>query len=643
MNRLGFVDPFHLSEFRQVVGFPMAIGVAFAFLAFGVCSAKQADIASESALQFSFDGNTTPGTGSVDVVVEGDPTYVDGLLGQALSIQGEGPATVLKYAVEKVKSDRLHDFSVLFWVRTTMPSDSRAVVLSTKDLSSNSLKSQKQQGWSFSISQGTWAWNMGSGNRRISYERSNGEFLKVNDGRWHQLGMTHDSSKGLIRLYFDGRNLVTYNVRDSGRFEFGSGNPLALGWNGTEPTQPASEYPPFVEGAAQLQRMVDEFNQIGLPAVKPDEFELLVSRPSRLLAAKIDRLDQENDALLVQKAKSFDLSGIEAISKRLMLSPFTVHQSSYYNEVALLFQLYRLENGKIAIDPRAAKRLARREVLNRPDFDLDELQLWDRTISAEEVAGNYSRFFPAQAPRQPEQRTSLVAGAWNIYHGGLHNSVERDGFDSRQSIIDLLKREKIDVLMMQETYSSGDYVAAELGYYFATTIDWDNMHQGANISVLSRFPIQDVFVPPNSTFMSVGTRVSLSQSQDIYVMSSWFGMRNFEDVFEFHRARFDESDSIPTLFAGDFNAVPHTDGGQSPASKRLLEYQFTDAYRELYPDVKTYPGYTHRSNRRIDQLYYKGEGLKNISTEVFSEWPSKFPSDHYLLKSEFELDYSTAE
>ena len=196
---------------------------------------------------------------------------------------------------------------------------------------------------------------------------------------------------------------------------------------------------------------------------------------------------------------------------------------------------------------------------------------------------------------------------------------------------------------MQETYSSGDYVAAELGYYFATTIDWDNMHQGANISVLSRFPIQDVFVPPKSTFMSVGTKVSLSQSQDIYVMSSWFGMRNFEDVFEFHRARFDESDSIPTLFAGDFNAVPHTDGGQSPASKKLLEYQFTDAYRELYPDVKKYPGYTHRSNRRIDQLYYKGEGLKNISTEVFSAWPSKFPSDHYLLKSEFELDYSTKE
>ena len=196
---------------------------------------------------------------------------------------------------------------------------------------------------------------------------------------------------------------MTYNVKDSGRFEFGSGNPLELGWKGTGPTQPASEYPAFVEGATQLQRMVDEFNQIGLPAVEPDEFELLVSRPARLLAAKIEKLDQEKDAALIEKTRSFDLSEIEAISKRLMRSPYTVHQSSYYNEVALLFQLYRLENGEITIDQRVAERLARRVVLNRPDFDLDELKLWDRTISADEVAEMYSRFFPLQAVRTTEE------------------------------------------------------------------------------------------------------------------------------------------------------------------------------------------------------------------------------------------------
>ncbi len=124
-------------------------------------------------------------------------------------------------------------------------------------------------------------------------------------------------------------------------------------------------------------------------------------------------------------------------------------------------------------------------------------------------------------------------------------------------------------------------------------------------------------------------------------MSNWFGMRNFDDVFSFHRARFDQSDSIPTLFAGDFNAVPHTDGGDSPASRKLLDYGFTDAFRSLRPNVENAPGFSHRSDRRIDQLYFKGTGLKAITSKVYSDWPTKFPSDHYLLKTVFGLDYST--
>ena len=71
-------------------------------------------------------------------------------------------------------------------------------------------------------------------------------------------------------------------------------------------------------------------------------------------------------------------------------------------------------------------------------------------------------------------------------------------------------------------------------------------------------------------------------------MSNWYGMDQFPAVFDFHESRFQESDVIPTLFAGDFNAVPHTDGGDSPASVRLLEAGFTDAFRSLYPDPQEY-------------------------------------------------------
>ena len=124
-------------------------------------------------------------------------------------------------------------------------------------------------------------------------------------------------------------------------------------------------------------------------------------------------------------------------------------------------------------------------------------------------------------------------------------------------------------------------------------------------------------------------------------MSNWYGMDQFSNVIDFHGARFGESESIPTLFAGDFNAVPHTDGADSPHSRVLLDAGFTDAFRSLHPDTRAEPGYTHRSGRRIDQLYYKGSGLRNTSTSLISTWPTGFPSDHYLIRATFELDYST--
>ena len=122
-------------------------------------------------------------------------------------------------------------------------------------------------------------------------------------------------------------------------------------------------------------------------------------------------------------------------------------------------------------------------------------------------------------------------------------------------------------------------------------------------------------------------------------MSNWYGMQQFPAVYDFHESSFENSDHIPVLFGGDFNAVPHTDGGDSPASKKMMKEGFTDAYRSLNSDVKKQPGFTHRSGSRIDQLYYKGKGLNLSSTEVISSWPAGFPSDHYLIVSKFKLNY----
>lgn len=242
-----------------------------------------------------------------------------------------------------------------------------------------------------------------------------------------------------------------------------------------------------------------------------------------------------------------------------------------------------------------------------------------------------------------QKLTSITAGVWNIHHGGIHNTVEKDGWDSRIRIAEIVKKENADVLMMQETYSHGDFIAAELGYYFASTVDRDYLNQGANISVLSRYPIEEIYVPKDSPFMNVAVKIAISKTQNIYVMSNWYGMQQFPTVFDFHKSRFQESDTIPTFLAGDFNAVPHTDGGNSPASWTLLEAGFSDAFRSLYPDVEKYPGYTHRRGRRIDQLYYKGQGLKNTSTKVVSTWPGGYPSDHFLIICKFDLNYSSVD
>lgn len=120
-------------------------------------------------------------------------------------------------------------------------------------------------------------------------------------------------------------------------------------------------------------------------------------------------------------------------------------------------------------------------------------------------------------------------------------------------------------------------------------------------------------------------------------MSNWYGMNQFANVFDVHKDRFAATATTPVFFAGDFNAIPHTDGGDSPASKAMLDAGFTDAFRSMYPNVEKFPGASHRSNRRIDQLYFKGAGLHHTSTRIINSWPTGFPSDHYLIRSHFEL------
>jgi endonuclease/exonuclease/phosphatase (EEP) superfamily protein YafD len=523
-----------------------------------------------------------------------------------------------------------------------MDSKERTVVLSHKEFVDNSLASHKQSGWVFYISGGTWAWNMGSGARRITYERDNGEHMPLNDGRWHQLTMTYDSARSEIRLFYDGHNKVVYNVDDSMGFDFTSGTPLVVGWAGTEASQQAEILPAIHTGAENLQELVHEFNRLGLNEVAPEEFVNLIVEPERFFDQKVDEMVQllgADGAAFRESMQSVDFGPVTAVEAELMQNPYTTHQAFSFMEVAPLLKIYTLVDDDVVIDESAAQAFTERERLYPPDFDIDNLAIWDRPLSAGEVLDSYTEYFKPATTDLDEEITSITVGAWNIFHGGKHFNVDEHGWDSRIAIAEILKRQNVDVLMMQETYSSGDFIAAELGYYFATTIDWDYLNQGANISVLSRYPIEEVYVEEDSPFMTVATKLAISKTQHLYAMSNWYGMEQFPAVFAFNESRFAESDTIPTVFGGDFNAVPHTDGGGSPASPTMLAAGFTDAFRSLYPDVQENPGATHRNGRRIDQLYYKGAGLRNTSTRLVTTWPTGFPSDHNLILTTFDLNY----
>lgn len=595
--------------------------------------------------RFVFDGAIESSTATaVQVVATGRPSFANGLDGEALSLGPDEASTFVTLGPDLASFDSGNDFSVQFWLRTDAGADRHFVALSKKAFTDNSLASQKNAGWVFYVSGGTWAWSMGSGSRRITYERDNGTRMPVNDGRWHQLTMTYNRALSEIRLFYDGVNWVTYHVRDSDGFDFTSPEPTVVGWDGRDAESPTELLPAIEAGAQGLQDFVDAFNGFGLRELAPEDFVRAIVDPRRVFEQMVAEAAAQRGAdepAFVAALEAADWEPVSRAESALMSNPYTIHQAMEFMEAAPLMKIYSLLNGEVLISQEAAERFAERERLHEPDFDMDELAVWDRTLSAQEVMSSYSGHFEPGPAVVAENLSSLTAAAWNIWHGGKHFTLDEHGWDSRVAVADMLREEGVDVIMMQETYSSGDFIAAELGYYFATTVDWDYLNQGANISVLSRYPITEVHVQRDSPFQNVGTKVAISETQDLYVISNWYGMDQFPAVFDFHQSRFGQSDVVPTLFAGDFNAVPHTDGGSSPASVALLEAGFTDAFRSLYQDAEQYPGPSHRNGRRIDQLYYKGVGLSNTSTRVISTRASGFPSDHFLILSRFDLDYST--
>lgn len=552
-----------------------------------------------------------------------DYGFSEGIDGQALALNQQNEFSSL--ALNEVSFDGTSDFSIQCWIKTNSPNPT--VFLSQKDFSNKGIIAQKTPGWSLYSSNGTFAWSIGSVDRRINYERDNGEKMALNDGEWHQITITYSKDDSEFRLYFDGHNKAIYKVN----FNFASNLPLRIGVIKHAFDYENNYAPDIQKGLEQLQALVNEFNALGLDPLEDDKFLDLIVDPENLLEAK-SKLHSAKE-----KFTKDDLSKVFDIRKEMNDNPYTVFQNMKLTVLKPVNKIFSLKDGKVVINEAAGRHFTKNEQLFASDFSMDELAIWKETLRADDVLNTYNVYKQSKPFKLSNKIENFTVGVWNIWHGGIHWSVEKDGWDSRMRIVEMIREKDLDVVLMQETYSNGDFIAAELGYYFATTSDWDYKYQGSNISVLSRYPIREVKVFEETEFNNVGVKLAISKFQEVWAMSNWYGMNNFSKVFDFHESRFVTADSIPVFFGGDFNAIPHTDGGDSPASKKLLEEGFTDAFRSLHPSVDDNPGFTHLGNVRIDQLYYKGEGLVNETTEVISKWPKGFPSDHYLIVSKFKL------
>ena len=248
--------------------------ILFLLFALISCNINTADKsqAPPPVANYLFDGNTDDFLSSTfSMKVDGDINFKDGIQNKAIELAN----TKIQVESPELTFNGKDNFSVQFWVKSSMSDSQKAFMLGSKQIQDNSLWSQKKAGWFFGTSKGTFNWNIGSGDRRITYERDNGDKMPLNDGKWHQLTMTYSSLKNEARIYYDGMNKAIYKVHDDRGFDFTSLSPLTIGWK-NENKQDQEIVTEIKEGAVLLQNYVAEFNKIGLERIKSDQFKDLV-------------------------------------------------------------------------------------------------------------------------------------------------------------------------------------------------------------------------------------------------------------------------------------------------------------------------------------------------------------------------------
>lgn len=288
---------------------------------------------------------------------------------------------------------------------------------------------------------------------------------------------------------------------------------------------------------------------------------------------------------------------------------------------------------------------------------IDEFRVWGSTLSPESIRNDYVKY--SEIPEEPELETDhLTVVNWNIWHGGTHFTREGDGFDGIERITELIRNTGADIVLMQETYGAGSSISSSLGFYYYEAGSTIGAVWGANLSVMSRFPFGEAYMVEkpsnygnNFAFNNGGVQIRLSKDKNVIAFTNWYNRRKPDDLDRVLQAWSDiilSTDNIPVISGGDFNSVSHLDDGvgESGHSKLMAEAGFIDSYRQIHPDITTYPGYSNGGNTaRIDYIYYKGKGLELLEAgPIVPDFKGKelktpgYPSDHLGIVAKFRIN-----
>lgn len=289
---------------------------------------------------------------------------------------------------------------------------------------------------------------------------------------------------------------------------------------------------------------------------------------------------------------------------------------------------------------------------------IDELKVWAKIVSPDAIRDEFEYYSKSEV-KEPEIENDIITVVnWNIWHGGTHFLKDRDGFDGVERIIKMIKDSQADIVLMQETYGAGSKISSCLGYYYYEASSTIGAVWGANLSIMSRFPIEEVYMieersnyGKNYAFNNGGAKIRLSNNKSVIAFTNWYNGRKPEDLegaLKGWAGLIDQCDLIPIIYGGDFNSISHLDDGEGKSghSKLMAEAGFIDTYRKLFPDAKSHPGYTAgRFEDRIDYIYFKGNKLTLVEAMPIDpnfrgkeERTPGYPSDHLGLVAKFKIN-----